>query len=125
MVTVAKVQHHDPNKNKPANTKTSDVKGILAEAATSANMSNNGKGMSFKKQSMGRLLDDNGNVVKVSRNNAAYKQNKALGQSIQGNVEKEGDGGMSTTGTEGMSNPVYGKDIVKPKKQFKKEHQQM
>ena len=51
--------------------------------------------------------DDNGHVIKVSRNNGAYKQNQALGQSIQGNVEKEGDAGTATIGTEGMNNPVY------------------
>jgi len=46
-------------------------------------------------------------VLKVDRKLGAYKKNQALGQSIQGNVEKEGDAGTATIGTEGMNNPVY------------------
>ena len=129
----SKINHYDPNKNKPPNTKTSGVKDILAEAQESANMSNNGKGMSFRNNS------------KPERNNAAYKQNQALGQSIQGNVEKkvgiapkndirrlsgsfdehhnfsedvEKEGEGMSTSSEGAFNATFGKDnlTVNPKK---------
>ena len=68
----------------------------------------------------GTLSRRNANIMqsnsKPERNNAAYKQNQALGQSIQGNVEKEGEG-MSTS-SEGAFNATFGKDnlTVNPKK---------
>jgi hypothetical protein len=46
-------------------------------------------------------------VLKIDRKLGAYKKNQALGQSIQGNVEKEGDGGMVSSTTEGVNNTVY------------------
>jgi len=47
-------------------------------------------------------------VLKVSRNNGAYKKNQALGQSIQGNVEKEGE--SSNTGEVGFNTRYNSKD---------------